>query len=144
MDDEQTCHASGFVVRLAEEVGVGMEWHISHELSDEFKADFLRLRCRALEAVFGDLNNAQGMLNIMCAGLLGPHVVKKIVHRPKKCGVLMGFAWPAVDDKKWEEIKEGFKEVFELAQLHGEVDCDESETRINITSTFELAEKGGD
>lgn len=138
VNPDDHCITSGEIVRKGALVSVAMEWHMAHNLSDEYTSDFLKLRCRALQEVFGDMKHARGLLNV------GREI--KIIHRPKTCKVVMGFQWDNVDDTRWETIKTKFKDVFDPAALHGEACLHESKTgdTIRITSLFEVAEKGGD
>ncbi len=154
LDEEIHCHACGLIVRDGTKVSVAMQWHMAHSLSEEFTADFLKLRCRALQEAFGDLKGVQGMFKNVRTNRFGKIAMdptgapivfgEKIVHRPKKCEVVMGFVWPNVDDDRWPILKERFKEIFDPATLHGEADCNESDNAFQISSYFELAEKGGD
>lgn len=151
-DDDDECSADGVLRRYGTEVSVGMTWHMSHALSREFQKDFLKLRCRALQEAFGDLKGVRGMVKNVGVNKQGEFQfdkegnmvvhAEKVVHHPKSCQVAMGFMWPNVDDKKWIELKEKFKEVFVPAALHGGVSCDETDNKITISSLFELAEKG--
>jgi hypothetical protein len=147
---ENRCEVTGLLVRNTEkqEVAVGMEWHLDHSLSKEFKSEFLKLRCKALESVFGSIKGVQGLVKhvqvrpgIMLATLEGTGG-EKIVSRPKECVVLMGFIWPNVKDAEWPALKEKFKDVFAPATLHGGDPCEESDDSVHIASHFKLAEKG--
>lgn len=145
METESECVATGLLLRNGREVAVTMQWHMSHSLSKEFSKEFLKLRCKALQGVFGNLNHARGISSVV----IGPDGVrldfdKKVVNHPKPCIVVMGFMWPDIDDARWEIVKEGFKEVFIPAAIHGNSKCDENTNFVHISSQFELAEKGGD
>lgn len=148
------CTAIGLLSHDKEtkKVAVGMEWHLDHDLSQEFKTEFLKLRCRALQEVFGDIKGVQGIVKILPLGadsaiaMLAPgnegDSNTLVIKRPKPCLVVMGFIWPNVDQEKWLEVKEKFKDVFAPATLHGGEPCEETESMIKISTQFNLVEKG--
>lgn len=145
LEEEGQCAAHGLIMRKGNEVKVAMVWHMAHSLSEEYQKDFLKLRCKALQAVFGNINKAQGLRTgeLASEGII-LSLSSKVVDRPKPCLATMGFTWPNVNDTRWSDIKQQFKDVFEPAALHGGVSCREVDEMIIISSHFEVAEKGGD
>jgi hypothetical protein len=150
---ETTCHALGMLIREGKEVAVGMEWHMAHNLSEEFQKDFLKLRCKALKDVFSDINWGEKT----CAAKpihfyvhddgVSIQGAEKIVRlhpdRQKPCAVSMSFALEGIDDSRWEAIKIKFRDVFAPALTHGGCKCSEEPDALQISSLFKLAEKGG-
>ena len=140
------CVVRGALVREGSELCTLMVWHLDHSLSEAFRRDFLMTRCKVLQSMFGvDLHKVQGVAGIDFEEYgIRVHLSKKVVDRHEKtCAVSMGFVWPGIDDKKWEDLKAKFKEVFAPAVLHGEAQCSETNDVIHIKSRFHLAEKGG-
>lgn len=149
-EEQQGCVAMGLIVREGNEVRVAMEWHMAHSLSEDYQRQFLWLRCRALQAAFGDgvMVQAKGCLPVdflpygVAISGSGPKMVSWSKDRP--CTATMGFLLPVVDSSCWESMKKQFKDVFEPAALHGGVSCHEGNEMVYISSQFALAEKGGD
>lgn len=146
---DNTCHALGFMFREGDNVAVGMEWHMAHELSPEFKKDFLRLRCHALVDAFDGMSSQRKPVcfHINDEGI-SIHPADKMTKlhpdKQKPCGVSMAFAIKNVDENCWQQIKTKFRDVFEPADIHGGCDCTDEPDALQISSLFKLAEKGGD
>jgi hypothetical protein len=116
-----------------------MQWHYGRELTKEFRNSFSKQRCYDLVEIFGHLKGVTGV------GISERTKLPDYIQCSKpdaKPGLHMGYAWPNFDASKWQEFRDKFLSIFEVAAQRGAVLVLEDRVgMLFLTSGFLLVEK---